>query len=141
MCFYKNIKISSAQVRRVEKLTDAQRSEWAIKHFFQVAKKDIKVIKVVCRSSSNSTWQTFCRGFRLHKGVHYYQKGIKFGVGLYSGEYLRIDKGLHSYNPRRITCDNSTKLDAIIPKGSYHIKNSDGEYVSDNLIILGRKTD
>ena len=132
----------------------------------KVAKNDLHVIKIMSPSDKPGKYSSYFENFTYEDGKAY--KAIDFPTGHewdgYNNDYVCIFTGFHSYSvnckfirkttPEDIVCvyspENYKKLeyyelndavfvDCVIPKGTRYYVNSEGEYVSKEIKVIGKK--
>jgi hypothetical protein len=143
MCLVKTLNLNKEQIKKLPKSKE-KKYEYCINNIFQIAKKDIKVYKILSLEN-----RTPYQNFLIEKNTHYYQTDKKFSISietfrnwreLLPNTKLEVDEGLHAYlkHPKNSWYygNRNKVVKAIIPKGSlYLINNGNTEIVSDNLIF------
>jgi hypothetical protein len=101
-----------------------------------IAKKDIKVYKVLWKHSHGSSY----RGFKYEKGNEYYQTGKPF-TKTYSrfSKKLIISRGLHAWITKEDAIRRHNRslhviVEMVIPKGSMYYLGDNDDIVSNRLI-------
>lgn len=146
MCLVKTLNLNKEQIKKLPKSKE-KKYEYCINNIFQIAKKDIKVYKILSLEN-----RTPYQNFLIEKNTHYYQTDKKFSISIETWRtttkytkyqirnWLEVDEGLHAYlkHPKNSWYYGTVYkvVKAIIPKGSlYLINNGNTEIVSDNLIF------
>lgn len=126
-------------------LTKEKTKKAAIAKHMKIAKKDIKVWKIVKSSYKKDYFTSLYREFKYKRGYHYslskeMSPYITDNWGCSEKVVLIIDRGFHSYirkdgNRMHYGID-SIVVAFYIPKGAKYFKdNLNGEYVSDQIVL------